>query len=171
MRKIAAVFLLMVFLINLAGVFIVFEIQRSLIHNEVIQLLECPEFEEELTVIMMTLDNTRLFEWEDEKEFRYNNMIYDVVKKEINAAGESVYHCFADKKETRLWSNLSEMVKKNSPSHETINNLVKLLSSVFIPAEKNFISLFQKKSFLKTLLTDRLLFNEDEVLSPPPRLG
>src|SRR5688572_22910867 len=99
MRKFLAVFLLFVFLLNLTGIFIAFKIQKSIIRNEVMQLLQQPEYDKELIVFAITPQNKHLFEWEHDREFRHNKMMYDIVKKETNSKGELIVHCILDKKE------------------------------------------------------------------------
>ena len=169
MRKAVAVFLLVVFLFNLTGLFIVFKIQKSFIRNEVMQLLLSPDFEKDLTVITVTVENKKLFEWENEKEFRYNGIMYDIVKEKTNAVGELEFVCFADEDDTKLWSSMTELVKNNNSS-QTIKNLVKLFSSIFLPAAKISVDYFSDTSLMHHSFSATIPFAENEIPSPPPKL-
>ena len=168
MRKLIAVFLFIVFIVNLSGIFILFKIRQSLIHSELTQMLQSPDYENKLIIISITSANKHLFEWEDEKEFRYNGIMYDVINKKYNAAGEMELSCIADEKETELWSDLTKLSKKNN-STQTEQNLVKTFGSVFIPSEKIFIAFCLTKSFVGFSVTPQFLSIEGDVLSPPPK--
>ena len=169
MRKFLAVFLLLVFLVNLTGIFIAFKIQKSIIRHEVMQLLQQPEYDKKLIVFAITPHNKHLFEWEHDREFRHNKMMYDIVKKETNSKGELIVHCILDKKETQLWSDLTELVKKNSSSHQAIKNLVKLFNSVFLPSAKITIDSFSDASLIHHRFSATIPFAENEIASPPPK--
>src|SRR5574339_567763 len=104
MRQFLGAFLLLVFVVNLIGIFIVFELQRMRIRNEVIQLLEQHAFANKIVVI--TPSKKTPLEWKNKNEFRYAGRMYDVVKKENNANGEPIFYCIADHKETELEANL-----------------------------------------------------------------
>lgn len=169
MRKSLVVFLLLVFLFNLAGVFIAFKIQRSLIRNGVMKLLQGPGFEKELTVIKVTPGNIHFFAWENENEFRFKGVMYDVVKKELTSKDELILHCIVDKKETRLWNDLTERVKKNNSSHQALNNLVKLFSSPFLPAKKIIVEFFSDAFLIHHFISPGTPSTESDVSFPPPK--
>src|SRR5262245_13057471 len=101
MRKYLAVFLLLVFLLNISGVFIVFRIQQSIIRGEVMELIQQTGFEKEITVIKLASGNRPFLEWESDNEFRYQGIMYDVLKKKVEADGESELYCIADEEETK----------------------------------------------------------------------
>ena len=168
MQKSLGAFLLLVFLFNLAGIFAVFKLQKMLIRNEMMQLLQSPVFEKELTVIRSSPGKQHL-EWENDNEFCYQGTMYDVVKKKINSPGESEFYCITDEDETLLRSNLIEMMKKNNSSQQALNNLFKLLGSVFLPAKKVTIDFFSETSLTYHFSFPGILPAEASVLTPPPK--
>lgn len=110
------------------------------------------------------------FFWEEEnKEFRYQNELYDVV--EINyAAGRVQITCLKDHDENQLEFNLNAIRKAQKSGPDKNNpNLIKILSGFCFEKQTYFfIHPFQEKiRKIYSKADQALLF--PEIITPPPR--
>lgn len=65
----------------------------------------------ELVELTFTLEESEALKWEHDREFEYKGQSYDVVEKEVH--GDSItYYVWWDKIETRIKSQLAELVAK-----------------------------------------------------------
>ncbi len=79
---------------------------------------------------------TKEIRWEHDREFEYNEQMYDVV--EIIESGNAIYYwCWWDRDETELKKQLSELGKKvlntdpqNNERHDHVDKFLKSLYSV-----------------------------------------
>lgn len=141
MKKIAAFFLLGIFLFNTMGYFIVFTIVKQQVKTSVMNRIENNNSMEGLSIITIKKENLKDVDWlEDKKEMRYAGERYDIVKSEETKT-TVVYYCINDKQEESLFANLYEHIlnhvsgvktKKDSASKKLIDNSELLYFSSFI---------------------------------------
>jgi len=135
MRNVIAIALLLFTLFHAAGYLFVFEIQKYEIRREIKQQIKAGVPEAELVLLKISGESSTLpFQRIDEHEFRYGGNMYDIVREE--ARGDTIwYYCLADEKETQLFADLDELVKRdmnqNTARHQKIEKLLHLLGPCF----------------------------------------
>jgi hypothetical protein len=155
LKKLLAIFLALLISFNLAGIFLVFKIQQSQIRHDIKMKLKQGVPDEELHKISFAFNALHLIDWvRKDKEFKYRNQMYDVVRKETD--GKQVhFFCVNDTQETQLFVNLDAMVNSQTgedsshPSSGVTKKILKLLSLVYLPETSNetrFISCPAQKS-------------------------
>lgn len=109
--------------------------------------------------------------WEHEKEFEYQNEMYDVIKTEVH--GDTTYYwCWQDREETELNRQLNHLVARslgNNPQHqENKNRLLKFLESLYFSngGNKGFFTITPVNT--STFYTDNLYRSAFQQLSVPP---
>ena len=124
--------------------------------------------DDDLTVISLSDNASKIF-WEEKgKEFHFNNELYDVVKT-ITINGKVLLYCINDKIEKELINKYNLITKHNSSSDKkskhVTDNMVKLF--VYTEETQRLLILSAKKQYFS--------FREDKadgikkILSPPPR--
>ena len=115
--------------------------------------------------------------WEEKnKEFHFGGTMYDVVRKE-RKNGNTLYYCINDKKESKIYNCLEDLVSKQLDNNNTTTGaanhyLIKLLVQVFILSGEN--------NFAFTLFIEHLHYSHCysfpykvfslEIVSPPPKM-
>ena len=118
-------------LLQAAGCLFIFKIRQYEIRREIKQRIKAGAPDQELSLIKIpkTLEEKPhpAFRRIDEGEFRYDGNMYDVVRQE--AHGDTTwYYCLSDEKETQLFANLDDLVKREmSRDTEQKQRLVRLL--------------------------------------------
>ena len=164
LKKILTIFILIIFLFNSVGYYLLFEWNKQIIKIEVQKNIQ--EQTSRLTVLKINdVENNKEFQRVDRKEFRYKGALYDILR-EIKTGKTTLFICFHDKKETALFAGLKR-VNQNKVH--------------FIPLEQmNLLFFIQKHNDFKALLTGQLLFPRIHVLlkssmlptwSPPPEIS
>ena len=174
-KKVTALSILFILLVNMAGYFPVFKWEQMQIRREIKQQIKNSIPGTELCSITFAKKCLAEIDWERQgKEFRYNGQMYDVIRTE-NKADSVHYYCIKDTQETRLFAQLDEFVKKQmdtttSSTHNPVRNLLKVfLSLVYLPSNSN--DSFQENSWTKNECSHSFCYSElylDKV-SPPPK--
>ncbi len=101
--------LLALLLPAVSGIFVL-KIQKKKIRKEIKQKIIRGICENELVYFVFSKEASRtLLDWKHEKEFSYQDEMYDIVKKEIS--GDSVrYWCWWDQEESKLERKLQKEV-------------------------------------------------------------
>ncbi len=171
MKKLFAYIFLPLFLYGAVGYFPAFLFKQNLLRKEIKQRIKKSFPENELSVFSFNKTEYSKLKWEKEnKEFHYENSMYDIVKKLTDENGNIILYCINDKQENQLFAHLEEMVQKNSSNDKTPLKIFKLLSNIvvsqkinfaFVPEkEKNSYSEFQ--SFFSSFI--------GKIPAPPPKL-
>ncbi|MCB0457505.1 MAG: hypothetical protein KDC91_07150 [Flavobacteriaceae bacterium] len=113
MKKSLAILLLFLFLFKLGGYLLLHNFQQAQIRREIKTAIKQGVPDNELTLIEVSGKNSELLTWKDKHEFWYQGALYDVVKIEETSKGTVKYHCINDTKETLLFANLDDLVKKS----------------------------------------------------------
>lgn len=176
MKKTAVFTLLAIFMFNTVGYYIVFKVNQSEAKNEIKSKIKLGSPVQEL--IAIKLDNCKIesIQWvEKNKEFYYDNELYDIVRTDETSPTETTFYCISDEKEEALFCNLDEYVKtyitnnankSNSTSKKLSNHVVK-------------IYFFQSSDFYFHIPSLKINFSNpslnysseySETSSPPPEL-
>ncbi len=104
-------------LLQAAGHLVILKIQQYGIRREIKQRITAGAPDQVLALIKIpkTLEekSRHIFQRIDEGEFRYNGNMYDIVRQE--AHGDTTwYYCLSDEKETQLFANLDDLVKRET---------------------------------------------------------
>jgi hypothetical protein len=138
MRNVISILLLVLALFQAAGHLIIFKIQQYEICKEIKRQIKAGVPEEVLVLLKIprTLEAApnSIFQRIHEREFRYDDKLYDIVRQETH--GDTTwYYCLSDEKETQLFANLDELMKRdmnrNAERRQQIGRLLHLLGSLF----------------------------------------
>lgn len=132
-------FLLLIMLFQPLGYLAIFKVQQYQVRREIKQRIKAgvPEHELVLLKIPRALEEqpNSSFQRIHSREFRYHGMMYDIVRQESH--GDATwYYCILDAKESGLFANLDELVKretaKNSRHKQQTERFYQLLNVLFI---------------------------------------
>ena len=176
MKKLLSYIVLILFIYNLAGYYIVFKGWQNGIRKQIryqirndIKLLEI----EVLTFSKADLlQNKVILEWEKDKEFRFNDNMYDVVSRK-ETTDSITFVCINDRKEKKLIDQFqahvnqqqdNAMSKRPNP-FKILEKLVKDYCSdqTDLQNYRDGITIYKPQTIVS--LPDTFL----DVLSPPPK--
>lgn len=173
MKKSISILLLFILAINIAGFIFIFEIQRYTIKKEVAKTISNYFPINKISVISISVENNKYLVWNDKNEFKYNGLMYDVIKKEILSNGTVKYYCLIDKDENNLNNKITNFVNNNLDSQSKTNDISKILVKLFavnyISAKKIefvFCNNLQKINLFTTEFYTSLKL---DLQSPPPK--
>ena len=168
MRKLLSVILLILILLNSAGIFIYFQgyryhfrntLKNSRLHYKNTQLVQ-------LTFDENTVKQIRWIE--KDREFIHNGIMYDIIEtKTIN--GAITFFCYEDKKETELLAAISDIMqndKSNSLLHTVINHLLHLLYFDFYNTHRYYANSAPIHAAAYIFISKS---HQSEPPAPPPR--
>lgn len=92
----------------------VFNIQQVAHRYHIKNQIKKGTFKAELFEIVVTEANVAQLDFEDEHEFEYEGVMYDIVKTDSVDPGTVVYHCLRDMDETELIADFEKLMKKRS---------------------------------------------------------
>jgi hypothetical protein len=104
--------ILFLFIWQIVGVSVGFEIAHSKIKKEVKLLLKNGVPKDERVIYSFSNDEIGLLIWVKKNEFIYNDSFFDVIERSENK-GQTVLECISDKQETVLFKNLASIVDSN----------------------------------------------------------
>ena len=87
--------------------------------------------ENELAVIVVNRENENELHWKHSREFKYKDVMYDVVRKEQSSNESITYYCVTDTQETELFKDLNRIVREDSNSKHDNKNTVKRIVDLF----------------------------------------
>lgn len=122
MKKVAALFLLSIFLFNTAGYFIAFKVFQYRIQKEIKAEIKQQIDPSELTTIIIDKKNIEKINWVKKgKEMFYEGGLYDVVRSTEDATS-IIYFCINDKQEELLFANLEDHINTHIASNKSTKN-------------------------------------------------
>lgn len=109
-RQLLGLILLLCMAAPFLGTFTWLKYQKIKVRKELKKQLIAGVDKNELVLLKFTLEESRTdLRWEHDKEFEYNNQMYDVVEKEIR--NDTVYYwCWWDYEETGLNRKLQNLI-------------------------------------------------------------
>jgi hypothetical protein len=172
-KRLFSFLFLIVFIWQLAGFFIYFEIERHHVRKDIKRAIKQSLPQNQYKQFNFTEKEFKELTWINDHEFKMNGRLYDVVKKNKSNIGFSVY-CIDDIQETVLFAQLDESTASNlnnQPEKAPLKSFVKLLKSVYIEPENRFIGSvnvkstdFDKQFFYQSLYSE---FKKQKLLQPP----
>lgn len=122
----------------------------------------------DLTAITMTAKNKSDFYWQDAHEFKYSEVMYDVVKSEKVNQETTIFYCITDHVEMKLLAKLEK--EKNNSKHDK-NKAQKVSIKLFFKTEsmqKESLVNVDSKSVAYNFKVDFYNSLPLEISSPPP---
>ncbi|MEI7661860.1 MAG: hypothetical protein WCK34_06675 [Bacteroidota bacterium] len=107
MKRLFAIFLLMVFLFNILGYYLVFSYNQYILRREMMSLVKSQHFDRGCALLRISeLLANRDFRRLNPGEFRYRGVLYDIVSEE-HEPGILIFRCIADSQEDNLIAGFS----------------------------------------------------------------
>ena len=163
---------MLLFTYNIGGVFIAYRFEQYSIRKEIKKQIKEGVPQNELTTILCTKKNESEIIWQNEKEFLFHGNLYDVVRKEILANGDTRYECINDKQETELFVSLDKKVGKQLDARHKGDSAAKSLFSALYFSKLIPLSF----ALIQPILLQKIHFSETkyfvpflEINSPPPQ--
>ncbi len=124
MRKVVSILVIIAFLFNISGYYIIFSLIQREIKSDFRSYLKYNFNKED--VIILNIPNSEIngknseFRWTEKDEFLYKGKMYDVVKSEQHN-NTSVFYCINDTKEERLLAIYESSIKNYHESNRPLN--------------------------------------------------
>lgn len=178
MKKVISVLVLCLMLYNIMGYYIAYLALKSEAKMEMKLKKRRADFDEELTVIKLSLKNGDIddkeFSFISEDEFIYKGEMYDMTGSEIKD-GFIYFTCVNDKKEDSINLALSKHIEDNfdnSMQQKKMSAIVKNLIKQGIPQENSVqnLKIFESGNNYnqQEFYTARIIY---DVSPPPPKLS
>ena len=146
------------------GYHLIFNFELASVKSEMKAFLQTQKNHKDVVEILLTNEQSKQVDWEDENEFRFNGEMYDVIEKKI-VKKQLFIRCVEDRKETALLNEYQKDNKRNSSNSIT----VQLITAQFILP--NDCSLKQPEKIISQNFIHRsssLQNIASTVLLPPP---
>jgi len=134
--KISAWLLTVVFLFNTIGLLMLFISERAILLSQAELRIHEASAENEILIVVDANQESGLVWVRDGKEFRYNDLMYDVIRTE-KKGDKTFYYCLDDRKDSDLFAMIDHAMGKQSDhgrsarhSHSQVVKLI--LSTRFI---------------------------------------
>jgi hypothetical protein len=176
-RKLISFSLLFLFLWQIGGYVIEFQLESSRIRKEIKKLTKEAVPRNQLINFQFTQKEINSLIWVKSHEFRKEGHFYDVVWKKVLGNGKIEFQCVSDDQETLLFEKLDEYVSANlvnSDPDKPLKNWSKLFFGNYLPNDSLPKLVLQKSliefnsahfEYLSTLL-EQYKFIE----TPPPNM-
>lgn len=174
LKKILHILLAMVFLYNIMGYFAVFQVLQFKAKQEIKNTIKTKLPVSLLSIITVSEENQTDIKWfEEDKEFLYKNIMYDIVKK-VQKGNITYYYCINDTQEKNLFTDLNEHIEKHlnndiSTNKQTKSVLQKVIKDYFFIVKFSFIE-NNSNRISYTNKTESFKSISLEILTPPPDL-
>jgi hypothetical protein len=163
-RKLTSILLLACLCCTWVGYHFVFHVQLSAIKSEMKAFLQNEKNHANAVQISLTMEQCRQLEWENENEFEYKEVMYDLIEKKVSG-GQVLLRCIADSKETALLQEFQKNTSR-SRSHSLISQLI---TASFILPHQHLLDRPERTVKNKhTELSAFLAKAYTTVVSPPP---
>ena len=176
MRKLLTILLLVSMLFYISSLFVAYKVKRVELKNEMKAFIKANPSLDCTTKFVFTTTNNNItdkgFTWKEKnKEFIFNNEMYDVVDIKMNG-NTILIQCIKDNKEDELIKQYCALLNQqhNSKSTNKNSSLLKLFSQIFTKEEAyNFTFSIAQMQNTFSLITIDIKKNTKDILTPPPR--
>ena len=166
MRKSFSIALSFIFLFNIGGYYLCYRLMQFGIREGIEQQIKNGLKADELSLVVVPISNESEICWvEQDKEFRYQGEMYDVVKTEIQGRSR-YYYCINDHKEKQLIANYLKTHNSRKESDKKIKNSV---NDRYFPQDVSSGSAVYSTDIQFTTLDISLLSNIPAIPYPPPK--
>lgn len=167
MRKLISIPLVFIFLFNIGGYYLWFSVMQYGIQKEIGKEIAAGIKDEDLTLIVIPEKGESEIAWiKSEKEFRYKDEMYDVVKTK-NLPGKKLYYCINDKKEKQLIAGFDKTHNNKKESEKRLKRTFNY--SYYLPSLTVKKHVFQIEFTFPTI-NNFYTPNAIDIHSPPPKL-
>jgi hypothetical protein len=165
-KKIAALFMLLLLFFLCTGYHFLFHVRLQGIKSEMKAYLRGLKDHPDIVTFHFDFQQAQSLNWEEEREFTYKGERYDVIEKHVEG-NSLLISCVPDKKE----SQLIEQYRTTHRDRDHSGFLIKLMASGFIlPAlTESSLSVIQVKQ-LHLSFTAALPFHQGSIETPPPQV-
>lgn len=167
-------YILILFLLFNSGIYLLLYFSSTKIVKKTIHyLIENDELEKEMMLLSISRNDIEekivKFEWIEDKEFRYNGMMYDV-KKDLSDNDSLRFLCYMDEHENlleKIFNRFSESNKNKTSNQPQKFSFVPFLGLFY---QKTECMLFSSQGITFSLeISYKIIHNFKEVLTPPPQ--
>ena len=132
------------------------------------------KIDSDLVKLTFCQTDIKTLNWEDEKEFSFKGLMYDVVNTSVNG-DSTTFMCYADEKETWIVHKIKEMTKElfgkstKSKKQETTNKTIDIFNQDFFAWQipTFYFAKTREEYFFYFLYTSR----STSKVHQPPRIG
>jgi hypothetical protein len=174
MKRLAAIVVIILMLFNSMGYFVVFKTIQYSVKREIKRKIKNQLAASELCLIKVAgNDKTRQAEmqWMEEREFRFQGMMYDVVR--TCTQNDTVYfYCINDRQEEQLFARLDHLVKHQTESGPVSRHNSKLIKYIVREAIPESTEIKKPGVRPSVLFAAEIFFKGNDmadVPSPPPK--
>jgi hypothetical protein len=128
LKKIPAIMFLLVFLYSAIGYYPAFVISRYKIRNDFKQKIKKDIPEAEIASITLTDEVLNKLKWNADDEFELDGQMYDIISKEKDKQGLTVFRCHPDSKEKKLYDNFFHWIKTTHDEENNTNDNTNVLT-------------------------------------------
>ena len=128
MKKIAALIVLILFMVNTMGFYIVFRYNQFVIRREMMAMIMHGEGSGKIVVLRIT-ENDKNFRRIDKEEFAYHGKMYDMVSEDTRG-DTTIFYCLHDKKEEELVARYTLYLRHSGGSPVKDNQVLAMLHSL-----------------------------------------
>lgn len=151
---------------NSCGFIFVYYQARSVIRQIASKETSNPYLKKDIQIITVKSDS-HIADLIEEREFRLNHKMYDIVK--IIKENDVIHiYCYQDHKEEILNKIFNNQVDEKLPITSGVKNIIKLLVQDGLPIQENIKSDFFKPVIYMAKLSPTFQNIYKEVLIPPP---
>ena len=175
-HNVISIALLLLILFQSTGYLVIFKVQQQQIRREIKSRIKAGVSEDELVLLKFPTYwrevETFQCQFIKDHEFRYNGTMYDIVRQ-VTRGDSTWYYCLTDEKETFLFAQLDELVKRdmnnNTERNQQRENLLRLLHTFFCnqPEDPLFISVWEDYKLPRYIFNLNTWYNTPQ--TPPPQ--
>ncbi len=168
MKKNLAILFLFIFILQIAGPYPWFKVVDTIIHEKMINRIAKISDSDKLCLVTIPENKMSEVYWKvKNKEFRYKNEMYDVVKLKYSGS-ERHYYCIKDSKENELLASYLKQVKALKTVEKRIRIMLitnYLPQNLIVKLYNSFVvySYFELPKFYVSKII--------EINSPPPQIS
>lgn len=174
MKKILAIFIVVLLLFNSMGYYIVFKATQYAIKKEIKNIIKQGVPDKDFSLIKVAaadFQKRAALEWLDKKEFRYQGQMFDVVR--YNTCNDTTYYyCINDKQEEKLFSNLDKLIehhsKKTDATRSKARGIYKNIIRHYVVNSKTSNSPVSRYLLFSTAQVKIPAWFSKEIPTPPP---
>jgi hypothetical protein len=134
LKKLAAIVVLIIFMVNAMGYLIVFRYNQYLIRQEMVARIRCGAFPDKIVLLkFLHPEREKQFIRLEQTEFTYIGKLYDVVA-EGKSGDTTLFYCLHDKKEEDLLADYTLYLRRNGDSSQKDNSILALLYNLVTQA-------------------------------------
>ncbi len=174
MKKFFSWTLLFIVALKIGGFFVILSVEKEMARRQMKQKIAESIDIKTLTCIIGTPENLQKLEWEeDEKEFWFENELYDIVKTQT-LGGLTYYYCISDTNEKEVIAKIKQLssnLQAQSPISSSTKHVLTLIfqptiySPLYSPSFKTINYTLSTK--FKSITTFYHFLHISKLLEPP----